>query len=233
MTYKWGRSHVMKDNKIDKTIWMCWFQGEDHKSLTQLNRLCINRWRELNPDWDVKVLTNETIGEYVPEYFDIIGNNHVINATRSEVVRILLLKKYGGIWADASLYPVEPLSDFIDIILNDVGFFTYRFIPRSIGPEMGNRETVSWFLAVNQPNHYLITKWSDKFTSRFMNWPSQPKYFQFHEDLASLYDSDEKIKYIIDNMVQIDREIPTSALEYYGGWDKRKPSYMYKRPKFT
>ena len=87
----------------NKTIWMCWFQGEDHPSMPELNRNCIKRWRELNPDWKVNILSNKTIVDYVPEYFEIIKNspNRRFQAC-SDLLRILLLSKYGGVWADVS-----------------------------------------------------------------------------------------------------------------------------------
>ena len=83
----------------------------------------------MNPDWDVNVLDNEKIKTIIPEYFDIIGDNEVLLPTRSEVVRILLLRKFGGIWADTNVYPMYPLDYIIPKILNDTGFFTYRFSP--------------------------------------------------------------------------------------------------------
>lgn len=215
--------------EMNKTLWMCWFQGEEDASLHGLNKKCIERWREFNPDWEVNVLDNQGIREIIPEYFEIIGDNKVLLATCSEVVRILLLRKFGGVWADASVYPMDPLDAFIPEILNDVGFFTYRFIPRALSKRRGDRETVSWFLVADRSEHPLIVKWADAYLSRFKDWPDEPKYFQFHEDLASLYDTDEQVKHTIDNMVQISEKIPHSAR--YFGWERREPSFMYKRPK--
>ena len=46
--------------------------------------------------------------------------------------------------------------------------------------------------------------------------------------LCKLYDTDEKIKYIVDNMIQISEEIPHSRRKP----DDRKvyESFVYKRP---
>ena len=51
---------------MNKTIWMCWFLGEDHPSMPTLNRECIKRWKQLNTDWQINVLSDETIKDYVP-----------------------------------------------------------------------------------------------------------------------------------------------------------------------
>lgn len=213
---------------------MCWFQGEER--LKNLNKLCVERWKKLNPDWQVNVLSDDTISQYVPEYFDILDNspkNSKGNYIRrgpacSDLLRILLLSKYGGVWVDASVYPMIPLSDFYDKIVNETGFFAYRFIPRGGYQGMKSAETCSWFLCANKPKHYLIEKWKSLFTNRFKtkkDWP----YFTFHQTITDLYDTDSKIKKIIDDMIQIDQKIPHSAVS---NWEKRKDSYVYKRPNY-
>lgn len=218
----------MMNNKL---IWMCWFQGIDDKSIPELNQLCIKKWKELNPDYNVNILTNGTISDYVPEYFEIIKNSPPrANPAKSDLLRILLLSKYGGVWVDASVYPVLPLSEYYHDIVNQTGFFTYRFKPRSIDKHKGDRETVSWFLCADKPSHYLIESWKIKTVEnfKFKQW----KFYKFHETLCHLYDEDERVKHIIDNMTQLDATIPLSACKGTGGnWETRlKPSYMYKRP---
>lgn len=211
---------------MNKTIWMCWFQGKNHKSIRKLNATCLRKWQSLNPEWQVNILDNTTIEKYVPEYFDILkrakykrGRPH-----RADLLRLLLLSRYGGVWADASLYPVTKLDDWLHDAINYTGFFTYRFSPRN-----RNRETVVWFLAVNQPNHILVKAWCAKFIDSFVNCDNFI-YYQMHKDLSFLCDTNEDIKNIIENMVQISQQIPHSAQRKLG-WEGRVSSFMYKRPK--
>jgi len=215
--------------KTNKTIWMCWFQGENHRSLNNHNRACIKKWRDLNPDWDIKVLSSKTIPEYVPEYSDILNNSPRRKMpAMSDLVRILLLSKYGGVWADASVYPMLPLSEFYDKVVNETGFFAYRFVPR-MEKRTGIKETVSWFLCADHADHYLIKRWKEEFVKKFQSLKRWP-YFTFHSTLSYLYDTDPKIKEIIDSMVHIHEGIPHSALAKRGGWENREESYLYKRP---
>ena len=207
---------------------MCWFQGEEHPRLPALNRECIKRWRELNSDYQVNVLTNETIADYVPEFFEIVEASPKRSfAAKSDLLRILLLAKFGGVWVDASVYPIESLSSFHTKIVNETDFFTYRFIPRRRSLKVGHRETVSWFLCAGKPNHPLIVSWKNEFINKFQNL-KEWKYYTFHETLAELYDTNINIKHIIDNMIQISQGIPHSAIQK---WENRKPSFLYKRPK--
>ena len=211
---------------MNKTIWMCWFLGEDHPSMPTLNRECIKRWKQLNTDWQINVLSDETIKNYVPEYFEIINNspNRMIQHN-SDLLRLLLLSKYGGVWVDSSVYPMQPLSFFYNQIVNETDFFTYRFIPRSCQKD-GDRETVVWFLCANNPNNYLIEQWKKQLIKKFQAncvW----KYFTMAETLCELYDSDKRVNFIINNMVQINQHIPHSALN---SWENRIDSYVYKKP---
>ena len=208
---------------------MSWLQGLDDPSMPKLNLECIHRWQSLNKDWDFKFVTYENVLDYVPDFFDILDKcPNRMKAHQADLLRLILLEKFGGVWCDASLYPAEPLSNFVDKILNHTDFFTYRWIPRSIDPVMGDRDTVVWFLATRHQNHYLIREWKKIFFEKFSN-NKEFKYYTMAESLCELYDSDEKIEYIIDNMIQQDALIPHTA---QSSWAQRKPSYMYKRPKF-
>ena len=213
---------------MKKIIWMCWFQGEDAPRIPKLATECFKRWRDFNEDWQVNILTDDTIGNYIPEYFEIIKNSPSRKRPAcSDLLRILLLSKYGGVWVDASVYPMQPLSDFYGNIVNNTGFFSYRFVPRgSYNTKQGLCETVSWFLCVDKPNHYIIEKWKTKFITKFKN-SKHWKYFAFHQTLTDLYDEDEQVRYIIENMVQIDEKIPHSAIKNF---NERQESYLYKRP---
>lgn len=207
-----------------KTIWMCWFQGNDN--IPELNQVCIKRWKKLNPDWNVIILNYNNIKEYVPGFFKILNNSKSrIMAHQADLLRMLLLSKYGGVWVDASVYPMLPLSNFYDKIMNETGFFTYRFIPRG-GHGTNKLETVVWFLCVDRPNHYLINKWKNKLIYKYKN-KNRWHYFEFGHTLTQLYDNDEKIKFIIENMVQMDQRIPHSACKDI---TNKKKSFMYKRP---
>lgn len=214
---------------MNKVIWMCWFQGEDDSGMPPLNRECIKRWRELNGDYDVRILCDKTISNYVPEYFEILKNSPSReHPACSDLLRILLLSKYGGVWVDASVYPMQPLSDFWNSIINETGFFTYRFMPRGGYDNRKMCETVSWFLCVDRARHPLIDLWKEAFVYNFQNIETW-EYFTFHESLSELYDSNPEVKFTIDNMIQINEKIPHSAML---SWKNRKDSFMYKRPNF-
>jgi len=209
-----------------KIIWMCWFQGEDDPNMPKINKVCIERWKQLNPDWDVRIISTDTIAEYVPRFFKIVkqSKNRCL-AHQADLLRLLLLSRYGGVWVDASVYPMLPLTEFYDSIMNDTGFFTYRFFKRG-GYRTKKLETVVWFLCTDRPKHHLIDKWKNKFIEKYKN-KKNFQYFEFGHSLTELYDTDDEVKYTVDNMIQINQSIPHSACKSV---TNRRGSFMYKRP---
>ena len=98
-------------------------------------------------------------------------------------------------------------------------------MPRSL-QDLGDREIASWFLCSDRPNHPLIDSWKDDFIEIFQNSDTWP-YFTLHQTFCELYDRDNDIQFMLNNMVQISERIPHSAVS---NWEQRKDSYMYKRP---
>jgi len=211
-----------------KTIWMCWFQGENDTDMPQLNMECISRWRQFNSGYKIHVLDNQSIQDFVPEFYAINRDSPKRSfAAQSDLLRVLLLSKFGGVWVDASVYPMLPLNDFYYKLVNDTGFFAYRFFPRKLSPRGGYAETASWFMCCDYSEHPLSVKLKNAFIKRYKldkDW----QYLTFHDTLCNLYDTDPEINFIINNMIQIDMKIPCSAL--HKGWNARVESFLYKRP---
>ena len=188
-----------------KILWMYWEQGIEnildyHQG--EYNQMCIDGWKKLNADWDVRVLDKNSALEYVPEMEQY---EHLTTPMRSDLLRIKLLEKYGGVWADASTLPMKPLTGWIEDCDEGTGIFFYRYFPNVISRMYFPYEPFtcyvsSWFIVAKQPNHYLIKRWSQEFENRVKvkNIHTTFRYFYFHDTLAYLISNDELIKtYII------------------------------------
>lgn len=217
-----------------KTVWLCWFDGEDDPNLPEIERNCISRWKSLNSDRDVVVITDQNINDYCPEYVDIVSKyQHSYprsKTNKSELLRVLLLEKFGGIWADASVFPTAPMNMFEESFLNNGDFFTYRFFPIIEDSNQGDRTTVSWFMIVRKPKLKLFEKLKQEITRRYLD-NNVYKYFTVHDIISEMYKNDNHVKHIVDNMLQLDEKIPHSAqrlgMQKQSDWIQ---SYMYKRP---
>jgi hypothetical protein len=129
---------------MEKIIWMLWFDGLQNAPL--LVRHCVRSWQYHNPFWRVIVLENATLGHYVELDPVISGNQDVITPQASaNIVRINLLRKYGGVWADATCYCCMPLDAWLPEVMSS-GFFVFR----DPGPD---RIMSNWFIASDRHNH--------------------------------------------------------------------------------
>lgn len=223
---------------MSKTIWLCWFQGANSDTLSDLARLCMHRWKQFNePEWNCVIVDNNNIIEYIPDWHEQVAaipdrglHEKARLAGLSDLVRVNLLCRYGGVYADVDVLPEQPLDSFYDSIVNETNVFMYRFDPRRCSP-YGDRLSCSWFLCSKYSTNYLFEMLREKYYQKLIDKSIEKiKYFTFHETLCEMYDTDHVVKQIIDNMKQIDQSIPHSGCQHAGGWLDRQPSYVYKRP---
>lgn len=115
------------ENKCNtaKTIWVCWFQGED--AMPELVKMCYNNLKKQIKDPDIKLilLTYENIDKYVdiPSIItEKYKNGSISNAHYSDILRIKLLRKHGGCWIDSTIFVTAEFKRN----LFDHNFFTLK-----------------------------------------------------------------------------------------------------------
>ena len=86
---------------MERTIWSCWFQGQD--SAPPLVRRCLASWATRNPGWDLRVLDQASFEEFV-ELPDLTGKRLSL-ASLSDLLRVHLLARFGGVWVTLPLLP--------------------------------------------------------------------------------------------------------------------------------
>lgn len=129
-------------------------QGAD--KAPPLVRLCLERWQALHPGWDVTVHDRDSLHatvdlDWLDEREAVFGRT-LTPLEVSDVARVELLATHGGVWADATVFPVVPLDDWLPPLAT-TGFFAFR----RPGPD---RHLSTWFLAADSSNP-LIGAWRD------------------------------------------------------------------------
>ena len=131
----------------NRTIWTLWHQGfADAPPLVQA---CLESWRRFNPGWRVIALDRHSL----PDYYDIA---EVIDPARpdldvikiSNLTRLCLLRCYGGLWTDATVFCLRPLDDWLDAAY-DAGFFAFRNPAK-------DRMLATWLIASEPDNPLLV-----------------------------------------------------------------------------
>lgn len=99
----WSRRQEGFSQEIPKHIWTYWEDGNP----SDLVQKCLAKWKEYNPEWEITILNKNNLKEYIPEV-DIFSLKFSDTAPRrSDFVRLHVLPKYGGVWADASILPTK------------------------------------------------------------------------------------------------------------------------------
>jgi hypothetical protein len=134
--------------KKDAPIWIFWWQGiEDAPKVV---KMCIERIKKYSGTHPVIILTKHNYSKYVdlPEYIIEKFNKKYFTITHfSDVLRVALLYKHGGIWMDATLYLTKNISDE----LCNYSFYTIRHETNSDYHVCKGLWT-SFFLAANKGN---------------------------------------------------------------------------------
>jgi len=153
---------------VPKNIFIYWNQGES--SAPDIVKLCIESWKINNPNWSLTVLDKDKANEelsrkYLPK--------DITEASYSDLLRLHLLEKYGGIWADATTLCFNPLDHWVHTLLlsSDVFLFTNPTADRTIA---------SWFIA-SRKNSAGVRVWNKNAQKFWSKASSQPReYFWLH-----------------------------------------------------
>ena len=142
---------------IPKKIWFLWYQGFPQAPLVV--KKCYESWQKYNPDWEVIFLDENNLENYItpylpPEKLSQLSKNH-----QSDLLRVELLAKYGGVWVDATTLCRVPLDKWLENH-TQAGFFAFTHQTRGYG------WILSWFLAAEKSN-LIILKMSQRFASFF------------------------------------------------------------------
>lgn len=165
---------------MNRIIWTCWFQGQ--QSAPEIVKRCLRSWIEKNPGWDFRCVDASNVEEYVSisKYIDL-GNQQVTAASLSDIVRILLLHEYGGVWVDATLFCNQPLDNWLPEKLVE-GFFAFA-------RPAADRPLSSWFLA-SEPGNRLLSLWCRETLSYWRGRSRADTYFWFHYLFRNLCEVD-------------------------------------------
>ncbi|WP_165443269.1 glycosyltransferase family 32 protein [Acinetobacter ihumii] len=159
--------------KIPKKIWIYW----ESMCENDLVNLCIENIIDLHPDYEVNVLNKSNLKDYVelPNF-----NKNIETAVIADYIRLSLLKDFGGIWLDASIFLVENLDWILKKMKSNQTFVFYSdecTINKSL-PIIEN------WLIISEPNNIFINDWFEEFSKCFTS--NDPK--KYYKDYANKTD---------------------------------------------
>lgn len=131
-----------KDFKNKKIIWQYWAQGVENAKDTA--KLCFASVDKYKGDYEVIRITDANIDEYLdlPEFIKEKRKNSEFRPVFfSDLLRVLLINVYGGIWLDASIL----LTDDIPTKYEDYDFFMFSRDLDSVNKDWGKGDQHFYF----------------------------------------------------------------------------------------
>lgn len=206
--------------KNERILWQMWWQGIENAP--SIVKACMNSVEKFYPSNRI-IITEKNYGDYVdlPDYIlekhksGIISNTHL-----SDIIRIFLLQKYGGVWLDATCLLTESIPE--NIMNSEVFFF--RSISWSQYPKVPTKKMMrtlvetpfyrgevipisNWFI-ISKPNNNMITN-VKKFLLEYWHFENYAiNYFFFHLFINLALMNDKTSKELYENMPNLSNVNP-------------------------
>ncbi len=134
-------------------IWVFWAQGEEN--MPELVRACYKNLCKLNGGGRVKLLTMENLGDYVelPNFvFDKLERGSMTYTHFSDILRMSLLAKYGGMWVDSTCWVAKEVPEDV----RNMSFWSCKTDNANI-PLFSNSRWCGWAMGTNKKNKKLFS----------------------------------------------------------------------------
>lgn len=178
---------VITKDEIPRVIWSYWHEGKLPESV----KICIESWKKNNLTYKIYFLNKDSIFEFLPDFKfeDYYIENPVFYC---DLIRLLLLDKYGGIYLDSSVFLNQSLNEYLNCVNNN----NLDLLCFSTGGHNNDNKfpiTESWFLISNFNNSFLKI-WFNVLDSAFRNNNPQ-NYFEKNYQEAYLSVNQERRDY--------------------------------------
>ena len=157
-----------------RVIWILWLQGWGEAP--ELVKKVAGSWEKLNPEWTVIKLDENKLSQYVTV------KKVESKQAYSDIIRLALLAKYGGVWADATMLCMIPLERWVYDAVGPSGFWMYHGRDEGRGP-------ASWFM-ISTIHSSIPKKWSKASDAYWKNRKTAHDYFWMDVLFTELQEKD-------------------------------------------
>ena len=186
---KWGADWELGDYKpphtdrLPRIVWIFWEQGWD--SAPRVCKAALKSWKICNPGWDVRALDSSS-KEY-KESAHLWSGKIMKPCHRADFLRMWLMVKYGGIWADATTLCMKSLSHWVDDAIKPIDFFVFK-----------NHPIANWFIA-SKPGSEVSRIWLDRSIEYWRDRKQPHKYTWPHHIFGKMISDG-----VVEGMTHID-----------------------------
>lgn len=188
-------------------VWSMWWQGEE--SLPEVLKICYESHKRhiaSHNNIEYVLITQYNYKNYVevPQYIkDKLGKKIISFTHFSDLLRVLLLEKYGGAWIDITLFVARP----IDITMFNSSFYSINLTDSNhsywgVGQHLTKCQWAGFFLVSPMPHSCLFRYIKECMLKYWKRYTYPIDYFFLNGIIRCAYLSNIKIKYYIDNVPQ-------------------------------
>ncbi len=178
---------------VPKVIWLLWLQGwERAPEIVQASQ---DSWSNRNLGWKVWLLDRDSLATVIPrDQLNWILHSNIPLEALSDLIRLELLHRYGGVWADATTICSKPLDYWLNQFVQE-GFFAFDHP----GPD---RMISTWFLAAHRGS-YIVERWREAAAHYWYDRGERDEYFWLHKLFGQIYETDVHFKSIWNSVPKI------------------------------
>lgn len=180
--------HVVSDRPH---LWWCWIQGEE--KAPALAKVCLESLRRSFPEYEVVVISQENMHEWVqfpPHILEKYQQGIIPHVAMTDLLRLELLIRYGGIWIDSTVLCTLPESeDAIDLRglhapsvkeMLEAELFLFQYATPG---NAWNGSVSNWFIA-SHPGNPLLADVLSKLYAYWKDHDCLLQYYMMHLFIA-------------------------------------------------
>ncbi len=194
---KYQKRSAESNCEIANYIWVCWWQGIEN--MPTIVAECYERIKLFNPDKKVVLLTENNLDNYVlfPDYILSKYRSGRISKTHlSDILRVELLKKYGGIWIDATLFTTGPVPSQV----YEFAVFSGRYKYDRHDLNVSKNRWTTYFWVSRKRENILFNFLSDFWKKYWYLYDTSMEYFLLDYAIELGYHYIPAIRHEIDNI---------------------------------
>lgn len=213
----------------DFKIWLFWWQGIDENS-PEIIKSCINSIKQNMPNNEIIILDKNNLSKFIelPDYILEKVDKKIITLTHlSDIVRVSLLAKYGGLWLDSTIYMTQSIKE--DLL--NFKFYTNRLPYKDeYKIYVSNARWSSFFLFATK-NNPLVINLQNIFFEYWKTHNIIINYLFIDYAISTLYKNVECIKHIIDIVPENNPCIYELGNHLFDKYDENKLDSLLKSSK--
>ena len=211
------QSELIFEGHIPHAIWILWMQGDysDNEAVS----FCINHVRQFK-EFSVNIVTKFNISEYIDisDILPLFDVGVISLPFLSDIVRMRLLRKYGGIWMDASVFIMNE-QKLIDSLSHAVFFSIHKTYKKW---EFVSEGKYTGFFLASIPNNPFFAYCDDCLTYFIKKHNRLLDYFQIDYTIMLGYKRIPFIHNLIENLPKTNPEVDFLAKNLLGKFDSSR-----------